>query len=1450
MFDKIILFSIKNKLVIGFLTLAIIACGVYSLSNLALDAQPDITNNQVQVITLSPNLGTLEVEQFITSKIELSMGNIPKVVERRSLSRSGLSVVTLVFKDDADIYWARQQIAEQISQADIPSELGKPEMAPISTGLGEIYQYTLHTKPGYEKKYSLTDLRTMQDWIVRTQLSGTPGIAEINAWGGLVKQYEVAVDNERLNASGVSMQEVFAALQANNESSGGSYIESHDNAYFIRGLGQVGSLGDIENMVIKNVGGVPVTINNVAVVKFGSATRYGAITRDGKGEVVAGITLMLKGENFNQVIKDVKTRIATIQRSLPEGVVIEPFIDRTELVGRAIHTVEKNLIEGGLIVVFILVLLLGNYRAGLIVASVIPLAMLFAVSLMHFTGVSGNLMSLGAIDFGLIVDGAVIIVEAIVHRITESNRFSNVPRLSQDQMDNEVYTASSKIRNSAAFGEIIILIVYLPIFTLVGIEGKMFSPMAQTVAYAILGAFILSLTYVPMMSSLFLSKNTAHKRNLSDRIMAALESVYMPVLDRALKIKRIVIVIAIGLFALSLWIFSGLGGEFLPTLEEGDFALEVRLIRGTSLTKTIETFTQMEQVLKKEFPEIRQIVSKIGSAEIPSDPMPIEGGDVMLAMKPKDEWVTAKTKEEMIEKIQTALKVFPGLEVEVSQPMQMRFNELISGVKQDVAIKIYGDNLDVLSAQANQVAAMISGVQGVDEPKVEKVTGLPQIVINYNRPKIAQYGLKISDVNTVLRTAYAGNIAGTVYEGEKRFDLVVRLQKEDNQDIETIKNLYIPLSDGTKIPLREIADVRVKLAPEQISREEGKRRIFVGFNVRGRDVQSVVNEIQTVLNSRLKLPVGYYISYGGQFENLIAAKKRLSIAVPAALLLILTLLYFTFNSIKQTLLIFTAVPLSAIGGVIALWLRGMPFSISAGVGFIALFGVAVLNGIVLIGYFNQLEEEGVTDVDERIKTGARVRLRPVIMTASVASFGFLPMALSTGAGAEVQKPLATVVVGGLITATLLTLILLPILYKVFTKSNPASTKKRGTKAITISIIIVVILFATGFPCVQAQTKSVSLQEVLSLAYQNNINLQNGNLSVETSRALQKTAFNPDKTAIAYQQDPARDVPDKLISVSQNFLFPTVYKAQANLLSSQNSLAERSLDVVKNTLIRDVKIAWYNLIYSYERLNLLSYQDSIYRKFSERADLRYKTGETSNLERLTALSRYQEIQLQQQTASIDLSNAEIELRKLLNTTQQIIPGRTKLLRLDTDLYTDTNAHNLNPLLGYYEQQVRISEAQVKIAKSKLMPDLNVGISTLMNPGAGGSTPHNRIGYLAGISIPLISGAQRAQVKAAKLEQKITEREYVLQKTNLLASYSQQSNEYQKIVKTLDYYEKGAMKQAEELLRVSGVSYNEGEIGYIEYIQNITQYVTARTQYLDALSKWNQAIIQLNFLKGIQ
>ncbi|MGI8584302.1 MAG: efflux RND transporter permease subunit, partial [Chitinophagaceae bacterium] len=781
-FDRIIHFSINNKLVIGFMTIALIIWGVYSATHLPIDAQPDITNNQVQISTLAPTLGTQEVEQYITAPIELSLANIPKVIESRSISRSGLSVVTVVFSDDADIYWARQLVGERLKEAEteIPHDAGVPTMSPISTGLGEIYQYVIKTKPGFENKYTATDLRTIQDWIVTRQLAGTAGIAEINGWGGFVKQYEVSINNEQLNAMGITIPEIFSALQKNNENTGGSYIEQQNNAYYIRGLGQVTSLSDIEKIVIKNVNGFPVLIKDVAKVQYGGATRYGAVTYNGKGEVVAGIVLMLKGENFHDVIKRVKEKMVQIQKSLPEGVVIEPFIDRTELVDRAIGTVKRNLIEGALIVIFVLVLLLGNLRAGLIVASMIPLAMLFAFSMMLLFGVSGNLMSLGAIDFGLIVDGAVIIVEATLHHLYSKK---SKEKLTQSEMNEEVYKSAGRMMGSASFGQIIILIVYLPILALVGIEGKMFRPMAETVAFAILGAFLLSLTYVPMISSLFLSKKTEHKRNISDRIIDKLKSWYLPFLNGALRFKKTVVAFSLVLLVITYFIFKGLGGEFIPTLEEGDFAVELRLGQGTSLSQTIELYSKAEKILRQRIPEIKQAVTRIGSAEIPNDPMPIEGGDMMLAMKPKDEWTTATTQAEMIEKIKEAITVIPGLSGEVSQPMQMRFNELISGVKQDVAIKIFGDNIDELLSQSNKVAAIISKVDGVTEPFVERISGLPQILVEYNREKIAQYGLSISDVNMILKTAYAGNVAGVVFEGEKRFDMVIRLQKELRHDM-------------------------------------------------------------------------------------------------------------------------------------------------------------------------------------------------------------------------------------------------------------------------------------------------------------------------------------------------------------------------------------------------------------------------------------------------------------------------------------------------------------------------------------------------------------------------------------------------------------------------------------------------------------------------------------------
>ena len=1062
MFQKLITCSIRHKLVIGVLSIALAIWGVWSLMHLPFDSTPDITDNQVQVITQAPSLGAQEVEQYVTTPVEMALANIPRIQERRSISRSGLSVITLVFDDAADIYWARSQVSQVVEQ--LEKELPKnteTEMGPIATGLGEIYHYTIRAKEGYEHKYSLTQLRTMQDWIVRKQLSGTPGVAEVSGWGGYVKQYEVAINTDQLNASGVSVNEVFEALQRNNANTGGSYIEQNSNQYYIRGIGVVKNLEDVANITVKTVDGIPVKVGDVAKVQLGHATRFGAVTRNGEGEVVAGIAIMLKGENFQEVIKNVKERINQIQKSLPEGVVIEPFIDRTNLVDRVEGTIARNLIEGGLIVIFVLVIFLGNWRAGLVVASVIPLSMLFAFGMMKTFGIDGNLMSLGAIDFGMIVDSAVIIVEAVVTHIN-TGHFSQpevraaylaqcqnvgaaIPfALTQKQMDEEVHFSASRIRQSAAFGEIIIMIVYIPLMTLVGIEGKMFRPMALTVFFAILGAFILSLTYVPMASSLILSRKVHTRKTFSDRVIEKLQAWYRPVLDWVLARNKDVITGAVALFCVSVVGFKYLGGEFIPSLEEGDFAVEMSMSQGTSLSQMVESCTKAEKLLKKEYPEIKQVVSRIGSAEIPTDPMPVERADIMIALKPKAEWTSAKTTPELMEKMEETLSAIPGLEAEISQPIQMRNNELLTGIKQDVAIKIFGDDLDVLTQQAGKVKKMIEDVPGVSGIFVEEVAGLPQIQVKYNHEKMAAYGVSVDDISEILEPTFAGAVAGSLYEGDKKFDIVLRMDPSQ-RNVESLEQLNIPLKDGTDIPLSQVADIDYSPAPAQVSHEDGARRIYVGFNVKGRDVQSTVEDIQEILDEKLKLPDGYYYNYGGEFENLQSATNRLMVVIPIALVIILLLLYATVKNVRESLFVFSAIPLAAIGGVWALWLRGMPFSISAGVGFIALFGVAVLNGIVLIGQMNQMQREektadklsasiGVTElIHHRIIESCMVRLRPVLMTALVASMGFLPMALSQGDGAEVQRPLATVVIGGLITSTLLTLLVLPAIYKTFTK---------------------------------------------------------------------------------------------------------------------------------------------------------------------------------------------------------------------------------------------------------------------------------------------------------------------------------------------------------------------------------------------------------------------------------
>jgi heavy metal efflux system protein len=1037
MLNGIISFSIRNKFIVGVFTLALIAWGSYSLTRLPIDAVPDITNNQVQVITLSPSLAAPDVERLITFPVEQTMATIPQIIEIRSISKFGLSVVTIVFSESTDIYWARQQVNERLTQAKsvIPPGAGSPELAPLTTGLGEVYQYTIRPKKGYEEKFDVTELRTIQDWIVRRQLLGTEGVADVSSFGGYLKQYEVAVDPEKLLSMNVTIGEIFSALEKNNQNTGGAYIEQKSQAYFIRSEGLVETLDDLENIVIRNnANGLPVLLRHVAEVRFGYANRFGAMTYNNQGEVVGAIVLMLKGANSSSVINNIKQRIEQIKKTLPKGLEIEPYLDRTKLVNNAISTVTKNLAEGALIVVFVLVLLLGNLRAGLIVASVIPLAMLFAISMMNLFGVSGNLMSLGAIDFGLIVDGAVIIVEATMHHLGIR---TITKQLSNEEMDEEVYQSSTKMMRSAAFGQLIILIVYLPVLSLTGIEGKMFTPMAQTVIFAIIGALVLSITYVPMVSALWLSGKTQHKRSVSDRLIERLHTIYSPIIRFALRKRIIVLASAAILFILSIVVFTQLGGEFIPQLDEGDFAVETRILTGSSLSKSIEVAQKSSRVLLDHFPEeVEKVVSKIGTSEIPIDPMPIEATDLIIVLKDHSKWKKARTRDELTDKMSAKLTdIIPGVSYGFQQPIQMRFNELMTGARQDVVVKIYGEDLNLLEQYGKEVGEIAETIDGAEDVYVEPVNGLPQIVVHFDRVRLAQFGINIEDANRILRTGFSGEAAGQVFENEKRFDLVVRLDESKRQSVRDIERLRIAAASGKQIPLEQLADIDIKSGPNQIQRDDAKRRIVVGFNLRGRDVESVVNELQKKIEAQVHFQPGYYTTYGGSFKNLEEAKERLMIAVPIALLLIFILLYFTFHSIRHSVLIFTAIPLSAIGGVFALWIRDMPFSISAGVGFIALFGVAVLNGIVLIAEFNRLKKEGQHELNEIVLKGTQIRFRPVLMTALVASLGFLPMALSVSSGAEVQRPLATVVIGGLVTATLLTLVILPVLYTCFEKKD-------------------------------------------------------------------------------------------------------------------------------------------------------------------------------------------------------------------------------------------------------------------------------------------------------------------------------------------------------------------------------------------------------------------------------
>jgi heavy metal efflux system protein len=1459
MINKIIRFSINNKFIVGLLIIVLIGVGTYSMITIKLGSVPDITNNQVQIITVSPTLGTKDIEQFVTYPIELSVANLPDVIELRSISRFGLSVVTIVFKDNMGTYLPRQLVQEKLIdlQSEIPESFGKPFMAPIATGLGEVYQYTLVAKNGYEDKYSPTKLRSIQDWIVKRQMALVPGIVEINSFGGHVKQYEIALNPNRLISMGVSITDVFSALENNNANTGGAYIEKNNQANFIRGEGLIKSLEDIRNIIVKNNVNTPILIKDVVEdVRYGTAVRYGAFTQDGH-EAVGGQVLMLKGENPNQVIKNIQERIESIQKSLPEGLEIIPFLERSDLIARTTSTVSKNLIEGALIIVFVLVLLLGSIRGGLLTASIIPLSLLFAFILMKATGVWANLMSLGAIDFGIIVDGAVIIVEGTVYAIEKRVRKSNEP-ITPGEMDEITYKACSGVMNSAFFGQLIILIVFTPILFLTGVEGKMFRPMAFTFGYAVLGALLLFLFYVPAVATVMLRPSSRKKQNLytkleiglskfSGKMMKGIESFYEPILKKSLQFKKTVLGVSLLLLISSIVIFMGMGGEFIPKLDEGDLAVQAIMKPGTSLSEAIKLSEKIENMIKSNFPEVKTMVARIGVSEIPTDPMPMDIADCFIILeKDISKWTSASSKTELIEKIQEKLEEIVGVNFLFTQPVELRFNELLTGVREDVAIKIYGEDLDILAIKAEEMARIIRTVEGAAGVRIEATEGLPQITVKYQSDKLAKYGLSVEKLNRYVNIAFAGAGAGVVFEGEKRFDLVVRLSNRYKQDIEDLKNLFIDLPNGIQIPLKEFAEISYKPGPMQISRDNTYRRISVGVNVTGRDVESMVEEIQQKLASKLILPAGYYIKYGGSFENLKRAKDRLIIVLPIALFLIFILLYFALNSVTQSAMIYMAVPLAAIGGIYFLALRGMPFSISAGVGFIVLFGVSVLNGLVLISRFNSLKSEGQTDILSRILLATQERLRPILLAAIAAIMGFVPMALSNSAGASVQRPLATVVIGGLISSTILILLVVPVLYyMVESRSQKRKQRKLSQKNASILTILILCFFSFGginTVNAQDQSQNLTIDEAVALAFENNPTIKGANLEIEKQLSLKKSAFDLDKTEVSYSRGQINSFKnDYEWNISQDFKFPSVYGTQSKLQKEIIVLSEASLVEQKNSLERDVRAAYLELWFAKSNLTLISELENEFQNFAIIAEKRYEYGETNLIEKMSAEGKREEVRLLRSEASLDVENLRKQLQFLLNVEDVITISDIELTKIP--FISNEQLVDENSFLKLQEQFVNVFEREHKLEKARFLPDLSAGYFNQQIEGI-----KNFTGFQVGIKVPLFYWSQNGRTQAAKKNTEIAQLNYEQTKLDINAVLRNSLQEYEKHSASLMYYETKGLELANKLFSSANIAYKEGEVGYIEYIATLEQAVDIKRSYLDRLNLYNQTINEINYLTG--
>ncbi|UBM63093.1 CusA/CzcA family heavy metal efflux RND transporter [Candidatus Sulfidibacterium hydrothermale] len=1447
MLEKIIQFSLKNKLIVILFTLTVVGFGLFAISQIPIGAVPDITNNQVQVITTSRDLATQDVEQFITYPIELELSNVPGVKEIRSVSKFGLSVVTVVFDDAMGTYLPRLLISEKLKNAEekIPKKFGTPQLGPITTGLGEIYQYILDTKPGYDTLYSVQELRTIQDWIVKRQLAGIPGVVEINTWGGYLKQYEVAVDPQKLRAMNTTIVEVFDALEKNNAIAGGSYIEKGAQSYFIRADGLAKSLKDIGNIVVKNVNGVPVLIKDVAQVKLGHANRFGAITGNGQGEKVMGQIMMLKGANSKKVIEAVKKRIAKVQKNLPEGVYINPFLERSELVNKTTFTVAENLILGFIIVLGVVILLLGNLRSGLLIASVIPLALLFTLSLMYIFGVDANLMSLGAIDFGIIIDGSVIIVEFISLQILRKwDTLKMMPKENrQKEIDEITFKSTNKMMHSAVFGQLIILIVFIPVLTLTGVEGKMFRPMALTFSFALLGAMLFGFTYVPVAASLFL-KPAKNPKNFSFRMIEWLKGLYIPSIKFALKHKALVLSVSAVLLIISVITFGRMGGEFVPTLDEGDFVIQPILKTGTSLSKTIETTTRIERILLKQFPnEVDQVVSRIGAAEVPTDPMSMEDADIIIKLKDKKNWTKAHTKDELANEFKKALEVIPGVGYEFTQPIEMRFNELITGVRADIAVKIYGEDLAILNQKAKEARNLIEGIPGAADISVEKVEGLPQISIKYDRQKLAKFGMNVDELDKIVSLAFAGVKAGVIFTGEKNFDLVVRYQNDFKKNIENVKDLRVKLPSGNSIPFTELADITYTEGPAKISRDNTKRRIVVGINVRDRDLESVVKDIQKKLGANLHLPSGYYIEYGGQFENLRTAKKRLTIAIPVALLLIFILLHFAFQSIKEAIMVYTAIPLSAVGGVFLLWLRDMPFSISAGVGFIALFGIAVLNGIVLIEHYKSLKAQGMTNVDERIIKGSSERLRPVLLTAAAAALGFFPMAFSHNVGAEVQRPLATVVIGGLFTATLLTMIVLPVLYSIFDK--PLKIKKMKKPAGTVMLIILMLgIFYPSSGYSQSQPEGLKLSAAIDSALIHNQNFQSAVSMTKERKAMIGTAVDFGKTDIYYSVDEnnqaEQGLPLHVMGVQQTFAYPGVYSARKKALKKSYEAGQAALNISKNRLKKEVSSVYYLIVYYQNKLEAYRFLDSLYTRFSTAAGKKLKAGEGNYLEKLTAMSKKQEIHTRRLQIEKELEIAYQELYKLMGVQPS---ARITITKMEPLPYRDQSL-STNPFLLKLQKEREATLYLHKTENRKLVPDLKLEYFTGKTTVADAKWYQ---GFTVGLAIPLWFGPQKSRAKATGLMYQAVQQKEVYQQKALETKKKQLKQKLEKYLEAIRYYQENGKKLSRTLLRTADKSFMAGEINYFQFIQSMKAATDIRLNYLDNLQQYNQTVLELQYIE---